>query len=160
MAHRRIRRESSASAPSPAASLFLDTGASGICPRPAASAPAYPTDQRTTVSSGRDGDCRTWGNRGAACAAAIANLALARGGGRYARLQRTLGHVQLLILDGPLRTSPHHHHSSSPYQLGMRLSAIRLMPTQSWIAWSTTPIDLNGESLRRNQRRNLHLPCE
>ena len=29
----------------------------------------------------------------------FAQLALARGDGRYARLQRTLGHVQLLILD-------------------------------------------------------------
>ncbi|SEP23653.1 IstB-like ATP binding protein [Rhizobium tibeticum] len=29
----------------------------------------------------------------------FANLALAHGDGRYARLQRTLGHVQLLILD-------------------------------------------------------------
>ena len=90
----------------------------------------------------------------------FANLALARGDGRYARLQRTLARVHLLILDDwvwsrsttrPATTSskysridtdgaPPSSPANCPSRPGMTSSETRPMPTPSWTASSTTRI--------------------
>lgn len=94
----------------------------------------------------------------------FAQLALARGDGRYARLQRTLGHVQVLILDDwglePLNEQARHDFwkslrtataadrrslpASSPYPPGIASLVTPPTPAPSWIASSTTPTASNS----------------
>jgi DNA replication protein DnaC len=105
----------------------------------------------------------------------FANLALARGDGRYARLQRTLGHVQLLILDDwglePLNDQARHDLLEILEDRYGRRSTIitSQLPVSAWhevignptyadaildrLVHNAHRIDLSGESLRRNQRR-------
>jgi len=105
----------------------------------------------------------------------FANLALAHGDGRYARLQRTLGHVQLLILDDwglePLNEQARHDLLEILEDRYGRRSTIitSQLPVSAWheiignptyadaildrLVHNAHRIDLSGESLRRNQRR-------
>lgn len=90
----------------------------------------------------------------------FANLALAHGDGRYARPQRTLGHVQLLISDDwglePLNDQARHDlleiledrygrrstiiTNQLPVSAWHEVIGNQHMPTQSSIAWFTTRI--------------------
>ena len=100
-------------------------------------------------------------------------LALARGDGRYARLLKTLGRVQLLILDDwglsiltPSRTTRSARNPRRPprtrfdnrHKPGSRRAMVRrhrqtqLSPTPSWIVSFTTPIDSHD---RRKHAQNL-----
>lgn len=105
----------------------------------------------------------------------FANLALAHGDGRYARLQCTLGHVQLLILDdwglGPLNEQARHDLLEILEDRYGRRSTIitSQLPVSAWhevignptyadaildrLVHNAHRVDLSGESLRRNQRR-------
>ncbi|OBP68172.1 IS21-like element helper ATPase IstB [Mesorhizobium loti] len=105
----------------------------------------------------------------------FANLALARGDGRYARLQRTLGRVQLLILDDwglePLDDQARHDLLEILEDRYGRRSTIitSQLPVSAWhdvignptyadaildrLVHNAHRIDLTGESLRRNQQR-------
>ena len=105
----------------------------------------------------------------------LAPLALARGDGRYARLQRTLGHVQLLILDDwglePLDEQARHDLLEILEDRYGRRSTIitSQLPVSAWhevignptyadaildrLVHNAHRIDLSGESLRRNQSR-------
>ena len=105
----------------------------------------------------------------------FANLALARGDGRYARLQRTLGNVQLLILDDwglePLDDQARHDLLEIlEDRYGRRSTVITSqLPVSAWhdvignptyadaildrLVHNAHRIDLTGESMRRNQQR-------
>jgi DNA replication protein DnaC len=105
----------------------------------------------------------------------FANLALAHGDGRYARLQRTLGNVQLLILDDwglePLNEQARHDLLEILEDRYGRRSTIitSQLPVSAWHDFIGHPtyadaildrlvhnahrIDLSGDSLRRNQPR-------
>lgn len=105
----------------------------------------------------------------------FANLALAHGDGRYARLQRTLGNVQLLILDDwglePLNEQARHDLLEILEDRCGRRSTIitSQLPVSAWHDFIGHPtyadaildrlvhnahrIDLSGDSLRRNQPR-------
>ncbi|KRB29935.1 MULTISPECIES: IS21-like element helper ATPase IstB [Phyllobacteriaceae] len=103
----------------------------------------------------------------------FANLALARGDGRYARLQRTLGRVQLLILDDwglePLDDQARHDLLEILEDRYGRRSTIitSQLPVSAWhdvignptyadaildrLVHNAHRVDLTGESLRRKQ---------
>lgn len=103
----------------------------------------------------------------------FANLALARGDGRYARLQRTLARVQLLILDDwglePLDDQARHDLLEILEDRYGRRSTIitSQLPVSAWhevignptyadaildrLVHNAHRIDLTGESLRRKQ---------
>lgn len=103
----------------------------------------------------------------------FANLALARGDGRYARLQRTLGSVQLLILDDwglePLDAQARHDLLEILEDRYGRRSTIitSQLPVSAWhgvigdptyadaildrLVHNAHRIDLTGESMRRTQ---------
>lgn len=103
----------------------------------------------------------------------FANLALARGDGRYARLQRTLGSVQLLILDDwglePLDAQARHDLLEILEDRYGRRSTIitSQLPVAAWhgiigdptyadaildrLVHNAHRIDLTGESMRRTQ---------
>lgn len=105
----------------------------------------------------------------------FANLVLARGDGRYARLQRTLGNVQLLILDDwglePLDDQARHDLLEIlEDRYGRRSTVITSqLPVSAWhdvignptyadaildrLVHNAHRIDLTGESMRRNQQR-------
>ena len=105
----------------------------------------------------------------------FSNLALAHGDGRYARLQRTLGHVQLLILDDwglePLNEQARHDLLEILEDRYGRRSTIitSQLPVSAWhdfighptcadaildrLVYNAHRIDLSGDSLRRNQPR-------
>lgn len=105
----------------------------------------------------------------------FANLVLARGDGRYARLQRTLGNVQLLILDDwglePLDDQARHDLLEIlEDRYGRRSTLITSqLPVSAWhdvignptyadaildrLVHNAHRIDLTGESMRRNQQR-------
>lgn len=106
----------------------------------------------------------------------FANLALARGDGRYARLQRTLGNVQLLILDDwglePLDDQARHDLLEILEDRYGRRSTIitSQLPVSAWhdvignptyadaildrLVHNAHRIDLTGDSLRRKEARN------
>ncbi|WP_164813805.1 IS21-like element helper ATPase IstB [Sinorhizobium medicae] len=105
----------------------------------------------------------------------FAQLALARGDGRYARLQRTLGHVQLLILDDwglePLNEQARHDLLEILEDRYGRKSTIitSQLPVSAWhgvigdptyadaildrLVHNAHRIELSGDSLRRNLPR-------
>jgi len=105
----------------------------------------------------------------------FAQLALARGDGRYARLQRTLGHVQLLILDdwGLETLNEQARHDLLEIledRYGRRSTIITSqLPVSAWhgvigdptyadaildrLVHNAHRIELSGESLRRNLPR-------
>lgn len=106
----------------------------------------------------------------------FANLALARGDGRYARLQRTLARVQLLILDDwglePLDDQARHDLLEIlEDRYGRRSTLITSqLPVSAWhdvignptyadaildrLVHNAHRIDLTGDSLRRKEARN------
>lgn len=105
----------------------------------------------------------------------FAQLALARGDGRYARLQRTLGHVQLLILDDwglePLNEQARHDLLEILEDRYGRRSTIitSQLPVSAWhgvigdptyadaildrLVHNAHRIELSGDSLHRNLPR-------
>ncbi len=105
----------------------------------------------------------------------FAQLALARGDGRYARLQRTLGHVQLLILDDwglePLNEQARYDLLEILEDRYGRKSTIitSQLPVSAWhgvigdptyadaildrLVHNAHRIELSGDSLRRNLPR-------
>src|ERR1700746_1033376 len=98
----------------------------------------------------------------------FADLDLAHGDGRFARLFRMLVKVDLLVLDdwGPtasqpasgaiswrssrtaMAEAPSSSPANSPWQLGMRLLASPLSAMRYWIALSTTPTGSNSTAPR------------
>lgn len=106
----------------------------------------------------------------------FANLALARGDGRYARLQRTLARVQLLILDDwglePLDDQARHDLLEIlEDRYGRRSTLITSqLPVSAWhdvignptyadaildrLVHNAHRVDLTGDSLRRKEARN------
>lgn len=106
----------------------------------------------------------------------FASLALARGDGRYARLQRTLGRVNLLILDdwGLEPLDAHARHDLLEIledRYGRRSTIITSqLPVSAWhdvignptyadaildrLVHNAHRIDLTGDSLRRKEARN------
>lgn len=99
----------------------------------------------------------------------FANLALARGDGRHARLQRKLGSVQLLILDDwglePLDDPARHDLLEILEDRYGRRSTIvtsQLPPTRSSTDWCTTPTAsiLPAKACAESKPRKLDTSCE